>query len=367
MFLYNDIQQVSKIDNKKFETYKEDVAIKIEPIYFRRKIVDNSKLGSSSVDINILRELQSNRWVFHVRMPKHLYHLPKTKRVLLNDKKIKVEKLEDDGGLTRFQFDKYENGTNIDFSDLKSLEFQFYSHWQRERIWHFAFKILFDIKTEKKNFTYLNVRDKNIGLNFMESINLNVRRSSVSTSNPLRNNTAYINRLNYRLKFNTLKQNEPLHKVFEQEIELSSPNKYFKPDRRYFFEFADTLNIKDSLSTKQYKLYSSFTRINKYKQKIEYYINNPIIWNKEKKEFITANNSDMYGYHLPLVHEGAFKMDFLVKQNLIDDFKYIEYQDSFTKRLFNSRDALIKLHVNNINLTTEQEDLYYDDWKVKNL
>ncbi|AZZ65501.1 hypothetical protein DMC14_001715 [Metamycoplasma phocicerebrale] len=366
MFLYNTVQREYKEDNKQYEYYNEDINAKIIALKDNNgKKVTNKSLKNNSLEVSILRNLSNNCWIIDISIETKAYDNSRFKFIKINNKEILLEQKEHIKNKYKFRINKFKDGTFIKFENLKELMFAFYSKYRKYQFWNIGFKINFKINKNNMNFSNLNVRNKNLKFKLIESINFNIKEDSISSIDPFENNTGYINNLYYNFRFYNIKQNQLVHKVIEQDLELKTQNKYYIPDREFQLEFLNKVNINDSINNKDYKLLKQITRLNPFKYNIKYYIDNPCVWDNDKKEFKTAIKSKLNGYHIPLNHLGKLEFKYKIEQSMINNFNEIKYNDFFENKLFDYENGLIKLNVDAIKTTKEYQDLYYDNWQTK--
>ncbi|WP_427867423.1 MHO_1580 family protein [Mycoplasmopsis arginini] len=230
-----------------------------------------------------------------------------------------------------------------------------------------SFIINFNINKTNNDFTNINVRDKNLKFNFIESIKFDIENNVLPQLNPFQNNIAYYNNLIFNFNFFNLKQNEFLYKVLEQKIEIKTPNRYYTPARNYNINFLNKILIKENNKDYSFDLIPKINTVNKFKTNIEYFIDKNNRWDNNQKEFFESKNGILKGYHLPLKYSGDITLKFNLNQKLVNNLKEIKYLANFSHPLFNENNGLIKLNCQVINTTEEFQNLNYSDWTLKNL
>ncbi|WP_148310072.1 MHO_1580 family protein [Metamycoplasma canadense] len=356
-----------KENEKNSYEYKESLNANFK--YLKDNKNKNLDLGLNKNDeceIKILRNLELNTWIIEFTIPIITYNVPKFKNLILNEKKLLIEDIEKiPSGKVRFKTIKFEDNTFINFEDLKTLRINFYNKARQYTNTYIAFEINFNLSKTDFDFNYVNVKNKNLKLNFIESINFKIQGNKNLSSKPFEDNVGYYNNLIYDFKFYNLKQNKFLYKALEQKIELKTPNRYYKPDRQYEFNFLDKVLIKNNDGINKFNLISKKTDKNNFKYKIEYFIDKNNFWDKDKKEFLDTSKKDLLGYHVPLKYAGNLEIQYEIKQKIIKNFNTINYKDQFLNKLFDVNEGLIKLRCDVVKTEDEYENLHYSNWIKK--
>ncbi|MDI3348236.1 MHO_1580 family protein [Mycoplasmopsis arginini] len=363
IYNYEDVNQ-QKITYE----YKEEIKTSIEKCKINNKNVDLGLNQNEKCEIEIIRNLNENSWVLEFIVPKRVYDSSRIKIIELNDKKLLIQDLEElENNRVRFKTMFFQDKTIIKFDDLSKLKFSFHSKWRKDFFNKLSFIINFNINKTNNDFTNINVRDKNLKFNFIESIKFDIENNVLPQLNPFQNNIAYYNNLIFNFNFFNLKQNEFLYKVLEKKIELKTPNRYYVPARNYNINFLNKILIKENNKDYSFDLIPKINTINKFKTNIEYFINKNNRWDNNQKEFFESKNGTLKGYHLPLKYNGDITIKFNLNQKLINNLKEIKYLTNFSHPLFNENNGLIKLNCQVINTTEEFQNLNYSDWTLKNL
>ncbi|MGX9340025.1 MHO_1580 family protein [Mycoplasma sp. 2261] len=360
------IYNYSNIEHQKeVVEYKEKISATVRTYNVEdRWNLDIGLTKDQKCKILILRNLKENTWIIEFTIPKSAYENSRIKILQLNNKDLEVQDLEKlENERIKFRISKYADKSEIKFEDLKELKVSFYNRWRANFYNKLSFVINFKIENNVVDFNNINVKEKDLKFELIESIKITFDGETGEYTNIFENNVAYANNLIYNMKFFNLKQNNFLEKAMQQTIELKSPDQYYIPKRQYQLEFLNSISIEEGNRFITAELIPRKTEINKFKYTIDYYINNKNSWNSKKKEFISSKTDGLIGYHISPTFKGNVKLEFQLNQNIINNISKIKYYDHFDKKLFDSNEGLIKLFCQVVKTTDEYQNLYYSNWK----
>ncbi|WP_330463604.1 MHO_1580 family protein [Metamycoplasma gateae] len=363
--IYNEATNVIK--NKKIIEYNEKVSAKIS----RQKTVKNKLLDfglekNEKFNVEIIRNFNNNTWVIEFTIPKRAYDNSKYKEIELNKKRLKIEDIEEISDTElRFRTNKFIDGLPIKFLDLGTLDFNFYWKIRKEYFNKLAFKININILKNNIDTKKINAMEHNLKFNFVESINFSIEENLKDDVNPFETNIGYYNNLIYNINFNNMKQNTFFYKALEQNIELKSKNRYYVPNKQYQFSFLDKVIVNEGDKEMFIPIITEINYLNKFKSKINYYVDRNNKWLKDKKEFIETSENTLRGYHIPPKFNGNIKLKYQIKQKLIDGLDFIKYEENFSKKLFDNEDGIIKLECLALKTNNDFEELNYSNWTKK--
>ncbi|ENY68685.1 Hypothetical protein MAU_4810 [Metamycoplasma auris 15026] len=354
--------------------YKEKINAKIQKYatydtWGKKKEWELGLENDQKAEVSFIRDLKNNAWTIEMKMPRAAYDtpLPPGRTVKLNDRILKVDEAEQiEPEVKKLKISRYNDDNSlIKFDDLKKFEVHFRSIWSRATINKLAFQINFELEKNLLDLKELNVRKKNLKLDFIESINFVITKDTSTEYDPFENNSAFTSNLVYDLNFFNLKQNDFFYKVMEQKVELKSQNKYFLPKREFTYDFFNKIHIgEEENSPLELNLKRAITNVDQFRYKIDYYIDRKNQWNKEEKKFIESEEGQLQGYHLPVKFNGDIKIKYQSSYNIIDSSQTINYRDTFANKIFDSKEGLIKLNTEVIKVNEKTLTKDFENWKT---
>ncbi|AXE60747.1 hypothetical protein DA803_01435 [[Mycoplasma] phocae] len=328
----------------------------------------NALLDKLPVYLKIDRDINTNAAFIELKIHENML-LGDTKKLTLNDKNMNLSNKKLDNDYIIYKITNYEDGGRIYFNEIKKMSFLSYTRRRGHANYYLAFDLIFKFSTTKNDVGINDDIFKTpISTSVIKSASFVIVNKSMNLHISKLPSLSKIHKLETKVNFYEPKIGIPWNKVATSTTKLLSN----EPDEN--FDFENIENNKPALISelefgnetfpvRNFTIDSHYNKISKTEYSYDYLISDNFQYNLLKKQFEKKANGNNPGFYIPLNFSGNIFGKLIANENNFPNFKELDFKIPVFKPFFNKKDGIIKLNVNNVNISEEEMFKSHEIWK----